>query len=138
MGRPTSVRLRRLTAPDGNDGHAMTVQDRPTRSPRRRLATPDRAAGPLSGWSLSRLRVLGGAAFVGALACVVTWLLIAVPVLVAWFADPLSTVSAWQALGTSAAAWALAHRGVVDATEVSLQLTPLLLTVLPEIGRAHV
>ncbi len=127
----TSVRLRRLTTPDGNDGLAMTVQDRPTRSRRRSLTTPDRGSGPLSGWSLPRLKALGSAAFAGTLACGVTWLLIAVPVLVAWFADPLSTVSAWQALGAAAAAWALAHRGVVDATEVSLQLTPLLLTVLP-------
>ncbi|MGB3762963.1 MAG: DUF6350 family protein [Ornithinimicrobium sp.] len=109
----------------------MTVQDRPTRNLRRGLAAPDRTAELLHGWSLPRLKSLGSAAFAGALACGVTWLLIAVPVLVAWFADPLSTVSAWQALGSAAAVWALAHRGVVDAAEVSVQLTPLMLTALP-------
>ncbi len=67
----------------------------------------------------------------GGLAALVGWLVIAVPVLVAWFADPLSTVSAGQALGTAAGGWALAHRGVIDAAEVSVQVTPLLLTALP-------
>ncbi|MGB3592794.1 MAG: DUF6350 family protein [Ornithinimicrobium sp.] len=109
----------------------MTVQDRPTRNLRRGLAAPERTVELLQGWSLPRLKALGGAALAGALACGVTWLLIAVPVLVAWFADPLSTVSAWQALGSAAAVWALTHRGVVDAAEVSLQLTPLMLTALP-------
>ncbi|MGB3827193.1 MAG: DUF6350 family protein [Ornithinimicrobium sp.] len=82
-------------------------------------------------WGLPRLKALGGAALAGALAALVAWLVIAVPVLIAWFAEPLSTVSAWQALGAAAAGWALAHRGVVDATEVSLQLAPLLLTAVP-------
>ncbi|MGB3258823.1 MAG: DUF6350 family protein [Ornithinimicrobium sp.] len=109
----------------------MTVQDRPTRNLRRGLAAPERTVELLQGWSLPRVKALGGAALAGALACGVTWLLIAVPVLVAWFADPLSTVSAWQALGSAAAVWALTHRGVVDAAEVSLQLTPLMLTALP-------
>lgn len=131
MWRPPSVRLRGLAPPDRNDGHAMTVQDRPTRSARRSFSLPTTALGALPRWSVLRLKALGGAALAGGLACGVTWLLIAVPVLIAWFADPLSTVSAWQALGAAAGAWALAHRGAVDATEVSLQLTPLLLTALP-------
>lgn len=109
----------------------MTVQDRPTRSPRRGSTVAAAASASPQWWSIPRLKALGGAAIAGALAGAVTWLLIAVPVVIAWFADPLSTVSAWQALGAGAAAWALAHRGIVDATEVSLQLTPLLLTALP-------
>lgn len=109
----------------------MTVQDRPIRTRTATLATSTadgRWGGP---WTVERIRALGGAVAAGALAALVTWLLIALPVLIAWFAEPLSTVSAWQALGAAAAGWALAHRGVVDATEVSLQLTPLLLTALP-------
>lgn len=131
MRRLASVRLRGLAPPASNDGVVMTVQDRPTRSALRKSIVPSAAVDRLQWWSMPRLQSLGGAAIAGALACGVTWLLIAVPVLIAWFADPLSTVSAWQALGAAAAAWVLAHRGIVDATEVSLQLAPLLLTALP-------
>lgn len=106
----------------------MTVQDRPTKTPRGASASHVHGDAWFSG---ARLAALGGAAIAGALAAVVGWLVIAVPVIVTWFADPLSTVSAGQALGTAAGVWALAHRGVIDAAEVSVQLTPLLLTVLP-------
>lgn len=109
----------------------MTVQDRPLRT-RPATVTASFVQGRWTGrWSTQRMKALSGAVAAGALAALVTWLLIAVPVLIAWFGDPLSTVSAWQALGAAAAGWALAHRGVVEATEVSLQLMPLLLTALP-------
>ncbi len=106
----------------------MTVQDRPTKTPRGASSPAARGA---AWYSPARLRALGGAVIAGGLAALVGWLIIAVPVLVAWFADPLSTVSAGQALGTAAGGWVLAHRGVIDTAEVSVQLAPLLLTALP-------
>lgn len=106
----------------------MTVQDRPTKVPRR-VSSPGTRRD--AWFSPARLGAVGGAILAGGLAALVGWLVIAVPVLVAWFADPLTTVSAGQALGTSAGGWALAHRGVVDAAEVSVQVTPLLLTAVP-------
>ncbi len=79
----------------------------------------------------SSVRKLGAAAAAGFLAALVAWFVVAVPVLVAWLADSLSTVSAWQALGFAASAWALAHAGVVQTAEMSVQITPLLLTLIP-------
>ncbi len=109
----------------------MTVQDRTTTS-----ATTSRSSAggvdTVRWWFSGRnLKAWASAALAGALAGVVAWLLIAVPVLITWFADPLSTVSAWQALGISATGWALAHRGVVDAPEASVHIMPLLLTAVP-------
>lgn len=105
----------------------MTVQDRLTKNPRD-VSSP--AARGAAWYSPARLNSLGSAALAGGVAALVGWVIIAVPVLAAWFADPLSTVSAGQALGTAAGGWALAHRGVIDAAEVSVQLTPLLLTAI--------
>lgn len=108
----------------------MTVHDRTTTSPR---STRDAAGGTDARWwsDRARLRSWASAAVAASLAAVVTYLVVAVPVLIAWFADTLSTVSAWQALGIASAGWAMAHRGVVEAPDVSVQLTPLLLTALP-------
>ncbi|MGB5953611.1 MAG: DUF6350 family protein, partial [Ornithinimicrobium sp.] len=82
-------------------------------------------------FSVSHLKKLAAAAAAGFLAALVAWFVVAVPVIVAWLADSLSTVSAWEALGIAASVWALAHAGVVDATEISVQITPLLLTMIP-------
>lgn len=78
-----------------------------------------------------RIRSGWMAILAGALACIIGWLVVAIPVTIAWIADTRSTVSLWQTLGISIDGWALAHRGVVDAPEVSLFLAPLLLTVVP-------
>ena len=110
----------------------MTVHDRSPSAGRLASDTVSRqTVGHTPWWDLTRLRALASAAVAAGLAALVTYLLVAVPVLVAWFADTLSTVSAWQALGVASAGWALAHRGVIDTTDVSVQLTPLLLTALP-------
>ncbi|MBW8173752.1 hypothetical protein K0651_11905 [Ornithinimicrobium sp. Arc0846-15] len=78
-----------------------------------------------------RIRSGWMALLAGALACLIGWLVVAVPITVAWVADSRSTVSLWQTLGISIDGWALAHRGVVHAPEVSLFLAPLLLTAVP-------
>ncbi|MGB7448865.1 MAG: DUF6350 family protein [Ornithinimicrobium sp.] len=108
------------------DHRSTTSSSRPTRG-----STGERADVPRWWLDRTRLRSWASAAVAAGLAAVVTYLVVAVPVLIAWFADTLSTVSAWQALGIASAGWALAHRGVVDAPEVAVQLTPLLLTALP-------
>lgn len=67
----------------------------------------------------------------GLLAGLMGWLVVAVPALVAWVADPLSSVSMWLTLGIAADLWALAHGGVVLTPDASVRLSPLLLTVVP-------
>ncbi len=78
-----------------------------------------------------RTRALGMALAAGLLAGVVGLLIVALPVLIAWVGDPLSTVSVWQSLGVAADLWALAHGAVVVTPEVSVRLSPLLLTAVP-------
>ncbi|HKJ12669.1 MAG TPA: DUF6350 family protein [Ornithinimicrobium sp.] len=110
----------------------MTVHERIMTATRLTSVSKPRATQDvIRWWDLARLQSWASAAAAAGLAALVTYLLVAVPVLVAWFADTLSTVSVWQALGVASAGWALAHRGVVVAPEVSVQLTPLLLTALP-------
>ena len=104
----------------------MTVQERLAARRDRNLAAP--AAGSSL---VSRIRGVSMALAAGALAGLVGWLVVAVPVLIAWLADPQSTVSMWQSLGIAGDVWALAHHGVVQTPEVSVRLAPLLLTAVP-------
>ncbi|MGB6003826.1 MAG: DUF6350 family protein [Ornithinimicrobium sp.] len=111
----------------------MTVQDRHPRTDPRRADAGAAASGERLRARITRsgIKKLVAAAAAGFLAALVAWFVVAVPVLVAWLADSLSTVSAWQALGFAASAWALAHAGVVDTTEMTVQITPLLATLIP-------
>lgn len=105
----------------------MTASTRPAA-----LGDRTRPGTPLprtpTGSALAQLRSATLALLAGLLAGLLGWLFVAVPVVVVWVADPLSSVSLWQTLGISADVWALAHHGVVRAPEVSVQLAPLLLT----------
>ncbi len=103
----------------------MTVLQRPER------LTTDHRRGSRPGSVLGRARALAMAALAGALAAVVSLMVISVPVVVAWFAEERSTVSLWQTLGIAVDAWALAHRGVVQVGQVEVAFAPLLLTVVP-------
>ncbi|MGI8948969.1 MAG: cell division protein PerM [Ornithinimicrobium sp.] len=78
-----------------------------------------------------RVRALTMAVAAGVLAGLVGWLIVAVPVLLAWVGDPFSSVSVWQSLGIAGNLWALAHGGLVSTPDVSVRLSPLLLTVVP-------
>ncbi len=104
----------------------MTVQER-IAALREQTPTP-----PVSVTAMAhRTRALSMALAAGLLAGVVSWLIVALPVLIAWVGDPLSTVSVWQSLGVAADLWALAHGAVVLTPEVSVRLSPLLLTAVP-------
>lgn len=104
----------------------MTVQERLTAL---REQTPTPPMSVMEAARRFRALVMAGAA--GVLAGVVGWLIVAVPVLVAWVGDPLSSVSVWQSLGIAGNLWALAHGATVSTPEVSVRLSPLLLTVVP-------
>lgn len=105
----------------------MTAPPR-SAAPRART-TPGGPVGTPLRSALTRMHRRTLALLAGVLAGVVGWLLVAVPVGIAWIADPLSSVPLTEALGVSAGVWALAHHGVVQTPEVSLRLTPLLLTL---------
>lgn len=112
----------------------MTVQDRPPLAARRKTVAAAAAApsvGLRERLTRRNLKKLAAAAAAGALAALLAWFFVAVPVLVAWLADSLSTVSAWHVMGIAASGWALAHAGVVDATQMSVHITPLLLSAIP-------
>ncbi|MCE0486393.1 cell division protein PerM [Ornithinimicrobium sediminis] len=100
----------------------MTVQERIA-------AVRDRTSPGAPRPSLAaRARAVALALAAGAMAGLVGWLLVAVPVLLAWLADPMSTVPMWPAMGIAGDVWALAHHGVVTTPEVSVRLAPLVLT----------
>ena len=73
------------------------------------------------------LRSAGGR---GALAGLVTGLgslaLVVAPVVLAWLLDPLSTGTAWPAVGTGAALWLLVSGAHLTSGDVVLSLVPLL------------
>lgn len=97
------------------------------------------AGGRFSGgaWSArtatvaSHGRALVLALVAGGLASLVSLLVIAVPVAVAWFADERSGATLPETAGVAMDLWALAHRGVVEAAGVEIVFAPLLLTLIP-------
>lgn len=101
---------------------------------RAREPSPRRFTGP---WArrtqtvASHGRALFLALTAGALAALVSLLIIAIPVAVAWFADERSGASLAETSGVAMNLWALAHRGVIDASGVQLVFAPLLLTLIP-------
>lgn len=111
-------------------GAAMTVL---SRSDRRSKTTTDAAtgSGAFTAPVLARIRSFGLAALAGAVAVVLSWMVICLPTVLAWIADDRSTVSIWQTLGLGANLFALAHRGTVVSGDTSVVLAPLLLTAVP-------
>lgn len=79
----------------------------------------------------ARLRALGLALLAGILAVVVSFAVMVIPVVLAWFFDDRSSVTFAQTLGVGIDVWALAHRGVIEAGAVQVVFAPLLLTCVP-------
>ncbi|WP_256839701.1 cell division protein PerM [Ornithinimicrobium faecis] len=78
-----------------------------------------------------RLRAVVLAAVAGLLAALISWVVVTVPVFVAWLADDRSSVSIWQTAGIGVDLWALAHRASIEVGEHQVVLAPLLLTLVP-------
>lgn len=106
----------------------MTVLQRADRSTNR---SPDRSGRASVGSAVARARALGLAAVAGALAAVVSLLVVCLPVVLAWFFDDRGGASLAQALGIGVDVWALAHRGAVTVAGSDVVLAPLLLTLVP-------
>lgn len=103
----------------------MTVLQRPART----AGNPPSSGSPRAVAARARALVLAGLA--GALAVVISVMVLTLPVVVAWVADERSTTSLWQALGLGLDVWALAHRGAVLVDGARVVLAPLLLTLVP-------
>lgn len=78
-----------------------------------------------------RLRAVVLAAVAGLLAAMISWVVVTLPVFVAWLTDDRSSVSVWQTAGIGIDLWALAHRATVEVGEHQVVLAPLLLTLVP-------
>lgn len=99
----------------------MSLFERVRRVPAKETASDALAGGPL--------RV--ASALAGGSAAVVSMLVIALPVLLAWVASPQSTVSWPRALSVGSCLWLLANGAHLSFGDASISLTPLLLTTFP-------
>lgn len=99
----------------------MSLFDRVRRRPAN--VTPSDA---LAGWPL-RL----GSAVAGVSAALLSVLIIATPVLVAWVASPQSTVEWPRALSVGSGLWLLANGVSLSSGPATISLTPLLLSAIP-------
>lgn len=79
----------------------------------------------------SRLRAVVLAAVAGLLAALISWVVVTLPVFLAWLADDRSSVSIWQTAGIGVNLWAMAHRATIEVGEHQVVLAPLLLTLVP-------
>src|ERR1035441_2525822 len=117
-------RRRALSHPafvNGEHGDLMSLFDRLRRV--WVIATPsDELAG-------GRLRL--SSAVAGASAAVVSMLIIALPVLLAWVASPQSTVDWHRALSVGSCVWLLANGVELSTGPAAISLMPLLLTTIP-------
>lgn len=97
----------------------MTLLERlPTRAPTQ--VTPT-----------GRLRAVLLAALAGLLAALISWVVVVVPVVIAWLADERSSTTLWQTAGIGVDLWAMGHRASVEVGEATVVLAPLLLTLVP-------
>lgn len=80
---------------------------------------------------ISRVRAVFLAALAGLLAALISWVVVTVPVIVAWLADERSDTSIWQTAGIGIDLWAMAHRATILVGETQIVLAPLLLTLVP-------
>lgn len=78
-----------------------------------------------------RLRAVLLAALAGLLAALISWIVVTVPVIVAWLTDERSSTSIWQTAGIGVDLWAMAHRATVEVGDTAVVLAPLLLTLVP-------
>ena len=72
-----------------------------------------------------------GSAVAGGSAALVSMLIIALPVLLAWVASPQSTVDWPGALSVGSCVWLLANGAQLNSGAATISLTPLLLTAIP-------
>jgi len=110
-----------LVVVSGDHGDLMSLSDRLRRAPATGAPSDAQAAGSL------RL----SSALAGGSAALLSMLLIALPVLLAWVASPQSTVTWPRAMSVGACIWLLAHGASLSTGPATLSLTPLLLTVIP-------
>lgn len=80
---------------------------------------------------LSRGRAVLLAALAGLLAALISWVVVTVPVLVAWLTDELSSTSLWETAGIGIDLWAMAHRATIEVGATQVVFAPLLLTLVP-------
>lgn len=114
-----AVCLHTFPAATGDHGDVMTLLDRaPTR-------TPDVVT--LAG----RLRAVLLASLAGLLAALISWVVVLVPVVVAWLADDRSSTTLWETAGISVDLWAMAHRATIEVGATQVVFAPLLLTLVP-------
>ena len=98
----------------------MTLLDRTTTTPPADVATVT-----------GRLWAVLLAALAGLLAAVISWIVVLVPVVVAWLADDRSSTSVWQTAGIGVDLWALAHRATIEVGATRVVFAPLLLSLVP-------
>ena len=99
----------------------MSLLDRVRRHPANVIPSDVLAGGPL------RL----GAAAAGVVAALLSMLIIATPVFVAWVASPQSTVDWPRALSVGSGLWLLANGVSLSSGPATISLTPLLLIAIP-------
>jgi Family of unknown function (DUF6350) len=102
----------------GNDGLLMSLFHRTRRVPA--TSAPSNA---LAGGSH-----LVSSAVAGVSAALVSMLVVAVPMLLAWVASPESTVTSSRALSVGASVWLLANGAELTSGAATISLIPLLLT----------
>jgi len=89
-------------------------------------AVPARSSDALAGGPLRFRSALSGGS-----AALVSMLIIALPVLLAWVASPQSTVTWPRALSVGSCVWLLANGAPLSSGSATISLTPLLLTAVP-------
>lgn len=80
---------------------------------------------------VDRLRAIALAAVAGLLAVLISWVVVTIPIVVAWIADDRSSTSIWQTAGIGVNLWAMAHRAMIKVGQTQVVLAPLLLTLVP-------
>ncbi|WP_426562786.1 DUF6350 family protein [Angustibacter sp. McL0619] len=122
---PTSLLVRRSGCLASDDGPDMSLLDRlrpdtvPTRSPRGADARAEQVT----------VLTIGFATGVGTAA--VSWLVVALPVLLAWATSAQASASWGQAVRVATDLWLGVHRVPVDVPGGSFALAPLGLTLVP-------
>lgn len=98
----------------------MSLFERVRRVPMTSPSLGSRSGGPL--WV--------SCAAAGASAALVTMLIVAVPLLLAWVASPQSTVTWSRALSVGGCIWLLGNGATLTSGSATISLTPLLLTLI--------
>jgi hypothetical protein len=98
----------------------MSLLRRARRAPAKGAPSNPLAGGPL----------MVSSALAGGTAALVSMLIVAVPMLLAWVASPESTVTSSRAMSVGAAVWLLANGAQLTSGPATISLIPLLLTTI--------